>query len=278
MPGKHLLFVALAAMLASGCNNPTTETPANNGTATSQPDDRIPIAIPYSIVNVYPHDPTAFTEGLEYHEGFLYESTGRYGRSDLRKVELKTGKVVRSQKMEPQYFGEGLTLLDNKIYQLTYREGKCFVYGLETWKQERVLPVSTQEAWGMCNNGTHLLFDDGTNLIHFIDPKTNTEVKTLKVTDEHGPVQELNELELINGYLYANLWRTETILKIDTSTGYVVGRADLTGLRESQGILRAGGDPNGPDVLNGIAYDATGNRIFVTGKNWPKMIEIKLDN
>ena len=263
-------------LLLAACNNEqkpaqSTETAIDNSLS-------VPTTISYDIVNEYPHDARAFTEGLEYKDGYLYESTGQYGSSDIRKVELKTGKVLLSKSMEPKYFGEGLTILNGKIYQLTYREGRGFVYDLATLKEERTFSFTAQEGWGMTNNGTFLIYDDGTNIFHYIDPATFKEVKQLAVTDEHGPVNELNEPEMIHGYIYANQWQTDYLLKIDTATGHVVARADLSSLRQRAGIPPPSGRRNGPDVLNGIAYDAATNRIFITGKNWPKLFEIKLDN
>jgi glutamine cyclotransferase len=270
-------FLLLAGVLLfAACNNENKH--AGSGNAADSSALFVPAVITYNIVNIYPHDPSAFTEGLEYKDGFLYESTGQYGSSDIRKVELKTGKVLLSQKMEARYFGEGLTILNGKIYQLTYREGKGFIYDLATLKLERTFSFNAPEGWGMANNGSSLIFDDGTNVLHFIDPNTLKEIKQLAVTDEHGPVMEINELELIHGYLYANQWKNENILKIDTATGLVVARVDLSGLRQSAGIAPISGNPHGPDVMNGIAYDAAINRIFITGKNWPKLFEIKLDN
>lgn len=267
----------IAIIMFIGCNNEhkpsesaSTENNANSNSVT------VPAIISYDIVKEYPHDPTAFTEGLEFKDGFLYESTGNYGMSDVRKVDLETGKVLRSKKMDGRYFGEGLTILNGKMYQLTYREGKGFVYDFNTLKEEKTFAFNAPEGWGMINNGTNLIFDDGSNMLHFIDPATFKEVKRLAVTDEHGPVNNINELELINGFIYANVWQTDWILKIDTATGHVVGRADLSNLRQRIGIPPLSGRPNAPDVLNGIAYDAKGNRIFITGKNWPKLLEIKL--
>lgn len=268
-------WLVAAMVFAAACNNNKTEVKTDN---TSVPvPDNVPAVIAYDVVNEYPHDVTAFTEGLEYRDGFLYEGTGQYGYSDLRKTDLKTGKVQQLTKMEPRFFGEGITILNGKIYQLTYREGKGFVYDLATLKQEKAFSFNTEEGWGMTNNGTHLIFDDGSNILHFIDPSTFKEVKQLAVTDEHGPVQEINELEMIHGFIYANQWQTDLILKIDTATGHVVGRADLGNLRQRYGIAPVSGRRNAPDVLNGIAYDAANNRIYITGKNWPKLFEIKLD-
>ncbi len=275
LPRKLNRVLPLLLLLAA-CNN--EQKPAQSTATATDNTLSVPTTISYDIVNEYPHDARAFTEGLEYKDGYLYESTGQYGSSDIRKVELKTGKVLLSKSMGPKYFGEGLTILNGKIYQLTYREGKGFVYDLTTLKEERTFSFTAQEGWGMTNNGVYLIYDDGTNIFRYIDPGTFKEVKQLAVTDEHGPVNELNEPEMIHGYIYANQWQTDYLLKIDTSTGHVVARADLSNLRQRAGIPPPSGRRNGPDVLNGIAYDAATNRIFITGKNWPKLFEIKLDN
>ena len=272
------LGLAVLILFAAACNNEQHPAATTGNESEKATDQVIPKVISFDVVKEYPHDPAAFTEGLEYRDGFLYESTGEYNVSDVRKVDLATGKIITSHKMEDQYFGEGLTILNNKVYQITYKEGKGFVYNLQTLKQEQTFSFSAPEGWGMTNNGTQLIFDDGSNTFHFIDPITFKEVKTLNVTDEHGPVQEINEPEMIKGFIYANQWQTDLILKIDTGTGRVVGRADLSALRERGGIPAMSGRKGSPEVLNGIAYDAANNRIFVTGKNWPKLFEIRLDN
>ncbi len=263
-------------LFITACNNENK--PAEPVHTDTKDAVSIPATISWDIVREYPHDPGAFTEGLEYADGFLYESTGQYGHSDIRKTDLKTGKVLLQTKMEARYFGEGSTLLNGKIYQLTYREGKGFIYDAATLKQTGTFHFDAVEGWGMFNNGSSLIFDDGTNVFHFIDPNTFKEIKKLTVTDEHGPVNEINEPELINGFIYANQWQTEKILKIDTATGRVVGRADLSGIRQRIGIPALSGRQGTPDVMNGIAWDKAGNRIFITGKNWPKVLEVKLDN
>ncbi|MCW3121173.1 MAG: glutaminyl-peptide cyclotransferase [Flavipsychrobacter sp.] len=274
---SSLCIVAAGALLFGACNNENK--PAATVT-TAADNNAIPVTkiMSYDVVNEYPHDQFAFTEGLEYKDGVLYESVGQYGYSDIRKSDLKTGKVITSTKMEPRYFGEGMTVLNGKIYQLTYKEGKGFVYNAATLKQEKTFAFNAPEGWGMTNNGYHLIFDDGTNKLHFLDPNTFAEVKQLAVKDEHGPVNEINELEMIHGFLYANQWQTDYILKIDTGTGMVVARADLSSLRQRIGINPPSGRMHEPDVLNGIAYDEATNRIFITGKNWPKVLEVKLDN
>ncbi len=276
---NSILWLVAVCCLMAACNNDTTpKKPVINEPAAPVAEMSAPAVITYDIIREYPHDVNAFTEGLELHDGVLYESTGQYGQSDVRKVELNTGKVILSKKMEHGYFGEGLTVLNGKIYQLTYREGKGFVYDAATLKVEKTFAIASAEGWGITNNGTSLIYDDGGSVFHFIDPVTFKEHKQLKVTDEHGPVNELNEPELIHGFIYANQWKTDLILKIDTATGKVVGRTDLSNLRERAGIAPISGNGRGPDVLNGIAYDAANNKIYITGKNWPKLFEIRLDN
>lgn len=269
-------LAAATLLLAASCSD--APTPDNTPATPAPPPEPAAAVISYNIVNTYPHDAAAFTEGLEYHDGMLYESIGQYGKSDVRTVDLTSGKVLKATRMDNKYFGEGMTLLNGKLYQLTYREGKGFIYDAKTLKQTGTFAFGTAEGWGMTNNGTHLIFNDGGNVLYFMDPATTQVVKQLRVTDERGPVNQVNEMELINGYIYANQWMTDLILKIDTGTGKVVGRADLTTLRQQAGIPPFTGREDGPDVLNGIAYDATGNRIFITGKNWPKLFEVKLDN
>ena len=275
---KTITYLALPCLLFAACKNEKKETTETAATEEKPAEVLMPVAIPYDVIAEYPHDPRAFTEGLEFKDGILYESTGQYGESDVRTTDLKTGKILLSKKMDNRYFGEGLTILNGKVYQLTYREGKGFVYDSKTLKEIQTFTFDAPEGWGMTNNGTHLIFDDGSNVLHFIDPNTFKEVKQLKVTDEHGPVNEINEPEMIKGFIYANQWQTDLILKIDTTTGKVVGRVDLSNLRQRYGIPPMGGQRNEPEVLNGIAYDSATNRIFITGKNWPKLFEVKFDN
>lgn len=271
-----LLLIAISVVACKNNREPREE-PANADTATApvQPVQ----TFSYSIVNEYPHDPAAFTEGLQYLDGFLYESTGRYGYSDIRKTDLKSGKVLQQQKMDNRYFGEGMTILNGKIYQLTYREKTGFVYDLKTLKQLQTFQFGGAEGWGMTNDGTNLIYDDGGSVLIYMDPSTFKEVKRVNVTDGYGPVDDINELEFIKGYIYANQWQTDLILKIDPAAGKVLAQANLGDLRAKAGIPQpTGADESAPDVLNGIAYDAQNNRIFITGKNWPKLFEVKLDN
>jgi glutamine cyclotransferase len=274
---KLLMVALMASCLFTACNNgdnnKTSETAANDANTV------MPVSIPLQVVNVYPHDAACFTEGLEFIDGYLYESCGEYDKSDVRKTDITSGKVLQRTPMEKQYFGEGITVLNGKLYQLTYREKTGFVYDLKSLKPIKKFSFNTAEGWGMTNDGTHIIFDDGTNNIYYLDTASLQPVKQLSVSDEHGPVENINELEFIKGFLYVNQWQTEWILKIDTATGKVVARADMSELRQKLGI--SGYPParmGAPDVLNGIAYDKATNRIFVTGKFWPKLVEVKLDN
>jgi glutamine cyclotransferase len=277
---KNAVLLVSICMLAScsGDNATNEQTTTTTDTAPATETAPPPAQLPCVLVNQYPHDPTAFTEGLEYVDGHLYESTGQYGSSDIRRVELKTGKVLQQQKLDNKYFGEGLTVLNGKIYQLTYKERTGIVYDQKTMKQLKTFAITT-DGWGLTNDGTNLIYGDGTENLYVLDANTLQEIKRIKITDQYGPVLNVNELEYINGFIYANQWRTEFILKIDPATGKVVGQANLAMVRNQAGIpmLTQMTSEDEPEVLNGIAYDKTGNRIFVTGKNWPKLLEVKLD-
>ncbi len=279
---KISLYAALMlAMTISACKD-KNEHAEDNTAATEQPATNVPAPaqIPFSLVTEYPHDATAFTEGLQMVDGVLYESTGQYGASDVRRVELKSGKVLQKQAMDAKYFGEGITVLNGKLYQLTYKEKTGIVYDAKTLKQLQTFSYPNAEGWGMTNDGTNLIYSDGTDELFFIDPVSFKEVKRIQVKDQYGTVTRINELEYIKGYIYANQWQADLIYKIDPATGNVVGIADLRNLRQQTGILALGQatDETQPEVMNGIAYDAANNKIYITGKNWPKLFEVKLDN
>lgn len=223
----------------------------------------------YQIVNVYPHDTTAFTEGLEYRDGCLYESTGQYGNSDLRKTELTTGKILKKKTIDKRYFGEGLTKFKNNLIQLTWKENTGFVYDLN-FNLIKTFSQNNTEGWGLCNDGKYLLKSDGSNKIYFLDPETYKEEKHIEVYDNQLPVRRINELEYIDKRIYANVWETNSILMINPENGQVTGTVDVTD------ILTMYAKPATIDVLNGIAYDEKNKRIFITGKNWPKIFEIKV--
>ncbi len=223
----------------------------------------------FEVVNTYPHDPQAFTQGLLYHEGYLYESTGLYGESSLRKVALETGEVLLQVDLPPNYFGEGLTLWEDTLLQLTWREETGFIYDLEDFSLLGRFTYAT-EGWGLTHDGSHLIMSDGSATLFFLDPGSFQVVGDVTVTYQGQSVERLNELEYINGEVYANIWLTDDIVRIDPKTGEVVGWIDLAGILPD--ALRI---PT-TDVLNGIAYDPEGARLFVTGKNWPQLYEIRL--
>ena len=226
----------------------------------------------YEVVHSYPHDRTAFTEGLFYLDGFLYESTGIEGASSVRKVRLETGEVVQRHDLPSAYFGEGIIQWKDRLIQLTYKTEVGFVYNLSTFETERRFEYPG-EGWAMTQDGKNIFMSDGTAQIRIWDPETLQELRRITVTDQGQPVPNVNELEWVKGEIYANIWETDRIARIDPATGRVVGWIDLAGLLSPNERLAG---PEGTDVLNGIAYDAKGNRLFVTGKRWPKLFEIRL--
>jgi len=223
----------------------------------------------YKIVNVYPHDPSAFTQGLIYEDGFLYEGTGLYGKSTLRKVDLVTGKVLKLLPLSPGYFGEGVTSWKGLLIQLTWKERKGFVYERENFRLLREFSYTT-EGWGITHNNTHLIMSDGSASLYFLEPETFAQVRKIEVRDRGVPVTGLNELEYVKDKIYANIWRSERIAIISPQSGRVEGWIDLTGLSGAMD------HSHNIDVLNGIAYDRDKDRLFVTGKLWPKIFEIIL--
>jgi glutamine cyclotransferase len=222
----------------------------------------------FEIIQSWPHDSQAFTEGLLYRDGRLYESTGLYGHSDFREVALDTGQVLRKRELDQQYFGEGLALFGGKLYQLTWRSHVGFIYDAGTFQPLGQFSY-TGEGWGLTDDGTSLLMSDGTSTLRFLDPATLAVQRTITVTDEGREISQLNELEYVKGEVYANVWRTELIARIDPATGRVKGWIDLTGLLAPS--ERSGDE----DVLNGIAYDAATDRLWVTGKLWPRLFQIR---
>lgn len=222
------------------------------------------------VVRVYPHDPEAFTEGLFYLDGKLYESTGLEGRSFVRKVDLATGKVLQSRQLAPQYFGEGIVNWKNRLIQLTWVSHVGFVYDLKTFRQLSTFSYPG-EGWSLTQDGRELIMSDGTPRLRFLDPVTLKEVRSVEVTADGVPVRNINELEWVKGQVFANIWMTNRIARIDPATGKVVGWIDLTSLVDPR-LAAANRDA----VPNGIAYDAAHDRLFVTGKLWPKLFEVRL--
>jgi glutamine cyclotransferase len=224
----------------------------------------------YEVVHVYPHDPTAFTEGLFYLDGFLYESTGLEQHSSIRKVRLETGEVLRKYDLPGDYFGEGIVNWDGHLIELTWQSHVGFVYDLKTFKRQREFHYEG-EGWALTQDGAQLYMSDGTSDIRVLNPTTLLPTGRIAVNVEGKPINNLNELEWVKGELYANVWQTDWILRIDPHDGHVTGAIKLTGLLPPSDIIKGQ-----TDVLNGIAYDSKGDRLFVTGKNWPKLFEIRI--
>lgn len=299
-PGRNALRAAL-----TGTNTPTplptataTATPTPTSTPTPIPTDTPlpapatppaavfsspaaqPTAAPtrpaeppvysYRVINSYPHDPNAFTQGLVYLNGVLYEGTGRRGQSSLRRVSLETGTVLQQVNLPPELFGEGIAVFGNRIIQLTWQARQGFVYDKTSFERLARFTYPT-EGWGITHDGRRLIMSDGTATLYFWDPDTLAEIGRVTVYDRGQPVTRLNELEYIQGEVFANVWQTDFIARIDPQTGRVTGWIDLTGLLSPEA---RNGRP--VDVLNGIAYDAEHNRLFVTGKLWPRLFEIEL--
>ena len=222
---------------------------------------------PYQVIRSYPHDRQAFTQGLVFDEGFFYEGTGLHGRSSLRRVDPASGRILKEINLEPSYFGEGITVFGDRIVQLTWQSHVGFVYDKTSFRLLRTFAYP-QEGWGVTHDGKRLIMSDGTSVLHFLDPNDYREIGTLSVHDERGPVMGLNELEYVQGVIYANVWPTDRIAVIHPRTGRVEAWLELKGLLGKT-------DSQGVDVLNGIAYDGRGDRLFVTGKLWPKVFEIQ---
>jgi len=225
----------------------------------------------YEVVHSYPHDPQAYTQGLFYLDGILYESTGLEGQSSIRKVRLETGEVLQKRDIPEQYFGEGIINWKNRLLELTWKSEKGFIYDLATFSLQRDFEYPGQ-GWGLTTDGKRIIMSDGTAELRFWDPETLRETGRIAVTDDAGPVRELNELEWVKGEVYANVYTTDRIARINPATGKVTGWVDLTGILSPADRVRL----EQGDVLNGIAYDAKTDRLFVTGKRWPKLFEIHL--
>lgn len=279
------MFFIFLTMACNGTSNTTTNTPVNKtnsnvtnsaNTATAK-SESAPIYT-YEIVKSYPHDSKAFTQGLVFREGILFESTGEYGDSTLRKVDLNSGKVLQKYEVPEDYFAEGMTILGDKIYQITWREKTAFVYDMN-FKLLKELRYSS-DGWGLTHDGTNLIMSDGTHVIRFLNPETFQTVRTIVVNRENGkPLINLNELEYVKGEIWANIWHSEDaeilgkpnyIARIDPQTGKILGWIDMSSV-SPEDVNR-----DSENTLNGIAYDEASDRLFITGKNWKKLFEIKV--
>ena len=260
---KHLLLLSLC-VISLQCNGTNTNAPA-----TKLAEPLVVAKHSYQIAGVWPHDSTAFTQGLIFSDGKLYESTGQEGQSSLRLVDLQTGIVSKKVDVPVPYFAEGITLLNGKIYQLTWQHQLGFIY--DPQKLEKIGEFRYEgEGWGITTDGRSLIISDGSNRLKFLDPDSFRVTKTIAVLDGRMPIEQLNELEYVNGEIYANIWHDDRIATIDPQNGRVTGWIDLTGLLQP-------GDVQDPEaVLNGIAYDQPSGRLFVTGKLWPRLFEIKI--
>lgn len=243
---------------------------ANNdaGNTADAPLPAVPV-ISYTVVSTYPHDTSFFTEGLEFYKGTLIESTGLEEKSRLLQYDLETGKVKQQVQLDKASFGEGVTVFRDTVYQLTYRESKVNVYRVQDFQKIKELPF-TGEGWGLTNDSTSLIATNGSNNLYYYEPGTFKLVKKVAVNENDAPAVNLNELEYINGYLYANQWQMNYLLKIDPSTGNVVAKMDLSAVARQEKVL----NPNA-EVLNGIAYNPATNKVYITGKNWSKIYQLQ---
>ncbi len=285
---RRRIVIFLLGLLLAACANPIPA--ANRGPAPTVTPPPAPTTAPtaaavptpttapttatvgeqtYRVINTYPHDPAAFTQGLVFDNGVLYEGTGLEGQSTLRKVDLASGAVLQRYDLPAEVFGEGITLFNDRIIQLTWISRKGYVYAKADFTLLREWSYPT-EGWGLTHDNQRLIMSDGSATIYFRDPETFEEIGTIAVYDERGPVLNLNELEYVEGEIFANIWQTDRIARIDPATGAVRGWIDLSGLLGPEDRAQP------VDVLNGIAYDPASRRLFVTGKLWPKLFEIEL--
>ena len=261
------LFLLLIAFLIQTPHQPRRVSTAGPKKPAAQSAVSAP-RLRYKVVNSYPHDPTAFLQGLVWYDGGFYESTGLSGQSTLRRVKFPSGQVTKSISLAPELFGEGLAMVGDELIQLTWQSHRGFVYDRESFALMREFSYNT-EGWGLTYDGTDLILTDGSDGLTYLDPQTFAPVRRLAVTWDGRPQFNLNELEFIEGEIWANIWQTDFIVRIDPATGHVASYLDL------KGILPASVPRSSDDVLNGIAYDSVNNRIFVSGKHWPRLFEIK---
>lgn len=258
------IFISLLIFLAASCKN------ANNSQAQTDTNDVADIpAINYQVINMYPHDSSSFTEGFFMLDGKMYESAGLNDKSKILVYDLTTGKTFQTVVL-PKLFGEGISVINGKLYQLTWKEHKVFVYDYPSLKKTGELSWP-YEGWGMTTDGKDLIISTGSSNLYYVDPADFKIIKTVNVSNNYGPLSNINELEYVDGFIYANVWETDNIVKIDPNSGKVVAMLDLSGIRQKNGVPVSG------DVLNGIAYDSAKHTLLVTGKDWAKIFELKLN-
>ena len=257
-----IIFYSTVLVLLIACNPKEPKTPVTT-------DANAPKSMSYSIINTFPHDTSSYTQGLLVYKGELIEGTGNYGFSKLKKVDLKTGKTQSEISLDKKYFGEGVTILNDTVYQLTWKEKTVFVYTLKDFKKVKEFVLNT-EGWGLTTDGKNLIASDGSSTLYYYDPGTFKLLKTQDVTENGSLSYNLNELEYIDGFIYANQYLAPYIFKIDPSSGKVVAKADVTGMWDRVKVI----DPLA-EVPNGIAYDAVTKKIYLTGKLWPELYEVQ---
>jgi glutamine cyclotransferase len=265
-----IILLAMVGFVALGMFGTGQKSPSENMSSSTSSSGAAK-KVEWEIVNSYPHDPEAFLQGLVWYDNGFYEGTGLYGQSSLRRVEFPSGKVLKKIDIAKEFFGEGIAVVNNHIIQLTWQSHKGFVYDRETFTKISEFTYPT-EGWGLTYDGKNLILSDGSSSLFFLDPETFQTVRKLDVTMNGTPLPRLNELEYIDGEIWSNVWQTDRIVRINPTSGQVTSFLDMTGILTRQN--RTGNE----DVLNGIAYDAQQKRIFISGKQWPKIFEIKLKN
>jgi len=269
---KYINIILLSCVLISGCNNSNNQEASTN--AINIPP---PVNLGYDIIKIHPHDTTAYTEGLEWNDNLLIESTGNYKESKLKLLDSNMNDIMKPIKLSDAYFGEGTTLFKDKIYQLTWKEHKVFIYDVKTLKKVNEL-YWPYEGWGMTHDDTSIIVNTGGSNIYYVDPQNFSVKKTLGVFNNYGYVSNINELEYVEGKLYANVYMTDNIIQIDPLSGRVMGNLDLSNILIKVGINKDPKSKDAGNVLNGIAYHKLKNTFYITGKNWPVMIELKIRN
>ena len=263
MKKLYQLPVFIAFLILTACNS-------NDSNGDTDVPARTTPVLSYSVTAVLPHDTSYFTEGLEFYKGSLLESTGNYEKSKLVQTDVQTGKVLKEINLDDKFFGEGLTVLNDTLYQLTYKENVVHVYTAADFKKIKELPLNTQ-GWGLTNDGKNLIAGDGSSNLYFYEPQTFRLLRTQYITENGAPAVNINELEYVNGYVYANQWQYNYIIKIDPNSGQVVGKFDLTDL-----VARVKSQAPYAQDLNGIAYNPETKKLYVTGKYWPQIFEIQI--